>query len=221
MRGWYALLAAVVLHGAVFVVVSRAHAPRPAAVVASPPTTFALVPPAAQPGAPQPVRMPRAQAKPHAAAPAPAIMRVAVDSPMAVAVVIPPPVASGSAVGGGGGGTTSGGGGGSGAPTSSAAATGSLDRARFDAAYQEALRRITQHRRYPELARRREVEGSVTVAFRVAPSGTPLDVRVARSADADLDEAAVDAVRDAQPLPVELAAAGPLSVRLDFRLDQP
>jgi protein TonB len=80
----------------------------------------------------------------------------------------------------------------------------------------ELLARIRAARRYPELARRRELEGIVRVSFVVGGDGHPRDVHATHGADPLLDEAAIDAVKRAAPLPV---VDGPVEVELDFRLD--
>lgn len=52
---------------------------------------------------------------------------------------------------------------------------------------------------YPRMARERELEGTVEVRFRVAEDGQATGIEVKRSAGAVLDQAAVDAIRRAQP----------------------
>jgi protein TonB len=84
----------------------------------------------------------------------------------------------------------------------------------------DVLDRIRAARHYPELARRRGIEGVVTIGFRVLADGKVADLRVRRGAAPALDEAALDAVRRAAPLPAALAASGPLEVDLDFRLSE-
>jgi TonB family protein len=76
--------------------------------------------------------------------------------------------------------------------------------------------KIRSHRRYPELARRRGIEGKVEVSFRILPDGRVTELVVRRGADPILDEAALAAVRAASPLPPfpEL-----LTVELDFGLE--
>jgi len=55
---------------------------------------------------------------------------------------------------------------------------------------------------YPTLARRRGMQGRTTIRFIVDSSGTPSDVRIVESSGhAILDEAALDAVARAAPLP--------------------
>ncbi|HEX2573520.1 MAG TPA: energy transducer TonB [Polyangia bacterium] len=76
--------------------------------------------------------------------------------------------------------------------------------------------KIRSHRRYPELARRRGIEGKVEVSFRILPDGQVTELMVRRSADPMLDEAALAAVRAASPLP---PFPEPLTVELDFGLE--
>ena len=82
----------------------------------------------------------------------------------------------------------------------------------------EAMERIRQHRRYPELARRRHLEGTVVVAFRVGENGSIENAHVKRGVDEMLDQAALDAVRESSPLPSPLASDGELEVDLHFSL---
>ena len=81
----------------------------------------------------------------------------------------------------------------------------------------EILARIRAARRYPELARRRGIEGTVRLSFTVLGPGAPV-VTVIRGADPALDEAAREAVLAAAPLP---AIDGALEVELVFRLTDP
>ena len=95
-----------------------------------------------------------------------------------------------------------------------APAAPAIDRAKL---LKDALDKIARARHYPELARRRGLEGVVTVEFRVLPDGAVSGVRVRRGIAAALDEAALDAVRRAAPFPAALAG-GPFEVDLDFHL---
>ncbi len=78
-----------------------------------------------------------------------------------------------------------------------------------------ALARIRSERHYPELARRRGIEGTVHIAFFVGADGQPRQITVLRGADPLLDEAAREAVQRAAPLP----PLGAAELDLDFRLD--
>ncbi len=60
---------------------------------------------------------------------------------------------------------------------------------------------IARHRHYPRLARRRGLEGTVVLAFRISKAGTIKDLRVVQSAGPLLDDAARAAVRKAGRLP--------------------
>ena len=73
---------------------------------------------------------------------------------------------------------------------------------------------IRSHRRYPALARRRGIEGTVGLALAIDDDGS-VHVEVVRSADPMLDDAAREAVLAAAPLPV---VHGPLTIDLEFRL---
>lgn len=76
--------------------------------------------------------------------------------------------------------------------------------------------KIRSHRHYPELAKRRGIEGKVEVSFRILPDGRVTELAVRRGADPLLDEAALAAVRAASPLP---PFPEPLTVELDFGLE--
>jgi protein TonB len=82
----------------------------------------------------------------------------------------------------------------------------------------QAMERIRQQRRYPELARRRHIEGTVIVAFRVAADGGVGSLRVKQGVDEMLDQAALEAVRSAAPLPAALSGDGELEVPFQFYL---
>ncbi|MBI5488895.1 MAG: TonB family protein [Deltaproteobacteria bacterium] len=70
-------------------------------------------------------------------------------------------------------------------------------------ASEEVRAAVDARKRYPPLARRRGVSGTVEVSFAVAEDGTVAEARVASSSGAALlDEAALEAVRGAAPFPV-------------------
>ena len=83
------------------------------------------------------------------------------------------------------------------------------------AALAQILARVRDARRYPEAARRRELEGLVRVRFFVGADGRPHDV-TASDGEATLQRAAIEAVERAAPLPF---VDGPVEVDEDFRLD--
>jgi len=69
--------------------------------------------------------------------------------------------------------------------------------------YLEMVRfKIERHKTYPQLARNRHIEGSVTVQFIITPEGTVREISVARSSNREaLDNAAIKAVKNAAPFP--------------------
>ena len=71
-----------------------------------------------------------------------------------------------------------------------------------DARLQAILGRIRRHQHYPALARESGAEGAATVSFRVLPDGRLESLRIKKtSGNAHLDDASLEAVRKAAPLP--------------------
>jgi TonB family protein len=76
---------------------------------------------------------------------------------------------------------------------------------------------IEQSKTYPLIARKRRMEGTVHVGFRITPQGRPEEVRIMKSSGfAVLDRATVDIVERAAPFPYIDAS---LEVPVVFRLD--
>ncbi|SHF17925.1 outer membrane transport energization protein TonB [Desulfacinum infernum DSM 9756] len=66
----------------------------------------------------------------------------------------------------------------------------------------EVRRRIARHKHYPAAARRRQLEGRVTVRFAIRPDGSADGLKVVESSGVSvLDRAALEAVRRAAPFP--------------------
>lgn len=71
-----------------------------------------------------------------------------------------------------------------------------------DARLQAVLNRIRRHQHYPVVARESGAEGAATVSFRVLPDGRLQGLRIKKtSGNAHLDDASLEAVRKAAPLP--------------------
>lgn len=71
-----------------------------------------------------------------------------------------------------------------------------------DARVASILDRIRRHQRYPALARESGAEGAATVSFRILPDGRLRDLRIKKTSGNDhLDDASLEAVRKAAPLP--------------------
>ncbi|MFH1057750.1 MAG: energy transducer TonB, partial [Pseudomonadota bacterium] len=85
-------------------------------------------------------------------------------------------------------------------------------------AYYEAVRlRIEREKRYPAQARRRQIEGRVTLDFSLGPQGELRACKVAKtSGNQDLDRAALEAVQRAAPFPPPPAHLGKRGVRLEL-----
>lgn len=80
---------------------------------------------------------------------------------------------------------------------------------------------LERHRRYPASARASGVEGVVHLSFTIDPSGRVLAQSVARSSGSPaLDQAAIDMIRRASPLPPPPEATASVSVTapVNFRL---
>lgn len=75
---------------------------------------------------------------------------------------------------------------------------------------------IARHRHYPSIARRRGLEGTVLLSFRVSSQGAVEEVQVLESAGTLLDRAAMQALRRAAPLPFY---PEPIRVPVVFRLE--
>lgn len=71
-----------------------------------------------------------------------------------------------------------------------------------DARLAAIIGRIRRHQHYPPLARESGAEGAATVSFRVLPDGRLAGLRIKKtSGNAHLDDASLEAVRKAAPLP--------------------
>lgn len=83
--------------------------------------------------------------------------------------------------------------------------------------------RIEKQKRYPLLARSRRLEGNVSIRFVLDPNGQVSKVGVSKSSGQDcLDKAAVDAIRQAAPLPPPpdglLSSATSMELTIFFKL---
>lgn len=90
--------------------------------------------------------------------------------------------------------------------------------------YLEMVRfRIERYKRYPQIARARNIEGRVTIRFVITPEGGVREVEVSkRSGNKALDQAALKAVQDAAPFPKPpghlFKGAVPLELTIVFEL---
>jgi protein TonB len=90
------------------------------------------------------------------------------------------------------------------APVAPAVAAGTAaSDTRSAARWERALvAHLNRHKRYPDAARARKVQGAVSVAFTIDRTGSVLDVRITSSSGSPvLDEEALAVVRRASPLP--------------------
>ncbi|MBW2737655.1 MAG: energy transducer TonB [Deltaproteobacteria bacterium] len=73
-----------------------------------------------------------------------------------------------------------------------------------EAIYLEMVRlKIERHKKYPETAKARQIEGFVTVRFVITPQGDVLNVEIVKSSrQKSLDKAALRAIHAAAPFPV-------------------
>jgi protein TonB len=72
-----------------------------------------------------------------------------------------------------------------------------------EATYLEMVRlKIERHKKYPETARAKQIEGFVTVRFVITPQGDVLNIEIIRSSrQKSLDKAALKAIHAATPFP--------------------
>ncbi|MFH2065359.1 MAG: energy transducer TonB [Pseudomonadota bacterium] len=89
--------------------------------------------------------------------------------------------------------------------------------------YFDMLRmRVESRKKYPDNARKRQIEGSVKVGFSVETDGNVSDVKVLKtSRHPDLDHAALIAVKDAAPFPYPPAGLfdGPFKVSITIMFE--
>jgi protein TonB len=93
-------------------------------------------------------------------------------------------------------------------------------RQRLEAWQKRLLAHIGRFRQYPEAARATRLQGEILVAFRIDGAGAVSELRVVRpSGHAPLDNAALDVIRRAAPMPKppEIFAATPLDLMLPLR----
>jgi periplasmic protein TonB len=85
------------------------------------------------------------------------------------------------------------------------------------------LRHIAKFQRYPKAAERQRLQGTVHAVFSVSRDGRLLGAWVKTSSgEAMLDQAAIDTIRRAQPLPVIPAALpDPIKIELALGFDSP
>jgi len=90
--------------------------------------------------------------------------------------------------------------------------------------YLEMVRfRIERYKKYPQIARVRNIEGHVTIRFVITPDGGMREAKVVkRSGNKALDQAALKAVKDAAPFPRPpghlFAGEIPLEITILFEL---
>ena len=90
------------------------------------------------------------------------------------------------------------------APSETSSFTFRKKRVRVDADARMAaiLERIKRHQYYPGVARESGAEGAATVSFQILPDGWLSDLKIKKaSGNAHLDDASLEAVRKAAPLP--------------------
>jgi periplasmic protein TonB len=85
------------------------------------------------------------------------------------------------------------------------------------------LRHIAKFQRYPKSAERQRLQGTVQAVFSVSRDGRLLDAWVKTSSgEAELDKAAIDTIRRAQPLPViPSVLPDPIKIELALGFDSP
>lgn len=110
------------------------------------------------------------------------------------------------------------------APVSPAASLGSAATVARSPAWEKTLTsHLNRHKRYPDAARARNVEGTATVTFVIDQGGNVLEAQVTESSGSPLlDEEALAVLRRASPLPAPPPAVAvsriPLMLPLQFRI---
>jgi protein TonB len=92
------------------------------------------------------------------------------------------------------------------------------------AVFQRALRsHIARFRHYPDRARRERAQGTVGLLFSMQRDGSVTDVQIVSSSGyALLDTAAVETIRNAQPMPrIPAELPGQLNIRMPVEFDLP
>jgi len=85
---------------------------------------------------------------------------------------------------------------------------------------EEIEKRIAATMTYPEAARRRGIEGTMTLSFRVDAGGSLVSARVSKGSGSDiLDRAGLDLLRGAFPVRNDSGLALELDIPITFRLD--
>ncbi len=84
---------------------------------------------------------------------------------------------------------------------------------------EELLRRIAAMRQYPAMARRRGIEGVVTIELAIAADGTVRHLEIGRGGPRILHRATRDAVERAAPFPPPPAELGTLRIPIRYRLE--
>ena len=90
--------------------------------------------------------------------------------------------------------------------------------------YFEMVRlRIENHKRYPNAAKARQIEGRVTIHFVISPDGHVSELKIVKSArHSSLDRAALSAVKEASPFPTPpkhlFKGPIPLEITIIFKL---
>ena len=87
--------------------------------------------------------------------------------------------------------------------------------------YLDRLKRwLNRYKRYPEEAQQRKEEGQLVVGFTILHDGTVLDPQIERSSGFPLlDEAALQMLRDASPVPPLPASYRAARVGIDLPVD--
>jgi protein TonB len=89
------------------------------------------------------------------------------------------------------------------------------ERSNAAAAIKAAIERV---KRYPLIAKRRGIEGTATVEFRINDEGIPQKINIAASSGSDiLDDAAIATITRAAPFPNDIRT---IKVPVSFRLEK-
>lgn len=185
-----------------------ARTPLPTSAPASPPAPPTVAPPPPDPREQTPVEAPKPKTSPPrdaVAPPAPRPQPTPAAEPVAAIPIVMPPVAAAPAVA-------------SVSPVEAAPPPVGTQEDEL-ARYVERIRDLVHHqKRYPRMARKRGIEGLVTIRLRIDASGSVDALEIESGAPGILSRATEQAVRQAAPFPAPPDGANVILLDLEYSL---